>query len=422
VTEGGLRKDVLPNGIRVVSEALPHVRSVAVGIWVETGSRMEPEPRGGISHLIEHLVFKGTETRSAQAIAGTIDSVGGQMDAFTAKEHTCFYVNVLDEHLQLATDLLADILRRPLFADEDIEKEKGVVLQEIKMVEDTPDDLIHDLFAERLWAGHPLGRPILGRWDVVQGFGRGEILSHFQEEYTPGRIIIAAAGNIEHERLVELFARHFEDFSRPMAPRAVAPPGRQPGVHMVHKTLEQVQLVVGFPGLPDGAPDRYALYLLNDVLGGSMSSRLFQEVRERQALAYAVHSGMQSYHDTGLFYVYAGTDAANFARLMKALVKEIRALRKDGIRAEEIRRAKEHLKGNLILSLESSSSRMNRVARQEMRFGEFFSIDEMLAAIDGVRADEVEAMVHRVLDEEQMALMSLGPVDRRNLPRDLLGA
>ena len=413
------RKDLLPNGIRVVTEAMPHVRSVAVGIWVETGSRVEPENRSGISHLIEHLVFKGTASRSAEAIAGAIDSVGGQMDAFTAKEHTCFYVSVLDDHLAFAVDLLTDILMHPLFAASDIEKEKAVVFQEIKMVEDTADDLVHDLFAERVWAGHPLGRPILGRWDVVRDLGRDVILRHFEEEYTPARIVVAAAGHLEHARVVDLFASRFDGFRRQAITRESAPPTMHPGVHVVPKPLEQVQLVVGFPGIAETAPERYALYLLNDVIGGSMSSRLFQEVRERQALAYSVHSGAQSYRDTGLFYIYAGTDAANFAKVVKALMKELRALRKDGVRAEELTRAKEHLKGSLMLSLESTSSRMNRVAKQELRFGSFFSLDEMLGAIDGVRPDEVEALTSRILDEQQLALLTLGPIDRRNLPREL---
>jgi predicted Zn-dependent peptidase len=413
------RKDLLPNGIRVVTEAMPHVRSVAVGIWVETGSRVEPDSRGGISHLIEHLVFKGTAARSAEAIAGAIDSVGGQMDAFTAKEHTCFYVSVLDDHLTLAVDLLTDILMHPLFAPPDIEKEKAVVFQEIKMVEDTADDLVHDLFAERVWAGHPLGRPILGRWEVVRELGRDVILRHFEEEYAPARIVVAAAGHLEHARVVDLFAARFNGFRRQAATRETAPPTMHPGVHVVPKPLEQVQLVVGFPGIPENAPERYALYLLNDVIGGSMSSRLFQEVRERQALAYSVHSGAQSYRDTGLFYIYAGTDAANFAKVVKALVKELRALKKDGIRAEELQRARDHLKGSLMLSLESTSSRMNRVAKQELRFGAFFSLDEMLGAIDHVRPEEVEALTSRILDEQQLALLTLGPIDRRNLPREL---
>jgi len=416
------RKDRLPNGIRIVTEAMPHVRSVAVGIWVETGSRVEPEERGGVSHLIEHLVFKGTNTRSAEEIARAIDSVGGQMDAFTAKEQTCFYVSVLDDHLALAADLLTDILMHPLFAAADIEKEKAVVLQEIKMVEDTADDLVHDLFAEQVWAGHPLGRPILGRWDVVRGLDGAVIRRHFEEEYVPERIVIAAAGHLEHDQVVELFASRFNGFHRPAGAREVAPPRLHAGIHMVHKPLEQVQLVVGFPGSPETAPDRYALYLLNDVLGGSMSSRLFQEVRERQALAYSVHSGLQSYRDTGLFYIYAGTDAASFAKVIKALMKELRSLKKDGVRAEELARSKEHLKGSLMLSLESTSSRMNRLAKQELRFGTFYSLDEMLSSIEAVQPSEVEAMISRTLDEEQLTLLTLGPIDRRNLPRELLNA
>jgi len=267
------RKSALPNGIRLVTETMPHVRSVAVGIWVETGSRLEPEALGGISHLIEHLVFKGTATRSAEEIARAIDSVGGQMDAFTAKEHTCFYVSVLDEHLPLAVSLLTDILRQPLFAPADIEKEKAVVLQEIKMVEDTPDDLIHDLFAEQVWAGHPLGRPILGRWDVVKELDRDTVLGYFEREYVPGRIVVAVAGHAEHERVADLFAAGFEGWGRPAAPHAFVPPTLQAGIHTVQKPLEQVHLVIGLPGVSDTAVDRYPLYLLNDIIGGSMSSR-----------------------------------------------------------------------------------------------------------------------------------------------------
>ncbi|HEV8532845.1 MAG TPA: pitrilysin family protein [Methylomirabilota bacterium] len=414
------RKTVLPGGIRVVTESLAHVRSVAVGIWVETGSRVEPVERGGISHLIEHLVFKGTENRSAEDIARAIDSVGGQLDAFTAKEHTCFYVSVLDEHLELATDLLADVLLRSRFAADDIEREKAVVFQEMKMVEDTPDDLVHDLFAARVWPGHPLGRPILGRREVVEGFDRATIVSHFQEEYTPGRVVVAVAGHVEHDQVVDCFARRFEAFARATPPPPpVETPSLQPGIDMHSRPLEQVQVIMGFPGVSDTDPQRYALYLLNDIVGGSMSSRLFQEVRERQGLVYSVHSGTQQYRDTGILYFYAGTDPANFGKVLKAFVREVRALKKDGVTAEELRRAKDHLKGNLLLSLESSSSRMNRLARQELRFGAFHSIDDMLGEIDGVRPEEVEALIHRVLDEEQMALVTLGPVDRRNLPREM---
>jgi predicted Zn-dependent peptidase len=414
------RKSVLPNGIRVLTERMPHVRSVAVGIWLGTGSRREPDNRGGISHLIEHLVFKGTANRSAETIARTMDSVGGQMDAFTTKEHTCFYVQVLDEHLPLAVDLLTDILLHPLFDSEELEREKSVVLQEIKMVEDTPDDIIHDIFAEQVWVGHPLGRPILGTRDRVNGFSRQAVLDHFAEEYVPPTIIVAVAGNVEHERVVDLFARAFEGFQRTPMDRTDAPPRLSPGVQIVGKTLEQVHVVMGFPGLSHAAPERYALFVLNDIIGGSMSSRLFQEVRERQGLVYSIHSGAQSYLDTGLLYLYAATDASNFSKMLKSILKELRELKKSGITEDELARARDHLKGSLMLGLESTSSRMNRLAKQEMHFATFLSMDAMLAAIAGVRLEEVQALLGQLLDEEHLALTTLGPLDRRNLPRELL--
>ncbi|HLC41026.1 MAG TPA: pitrilysin family protein [Methylomirabilota bacterium] len=414
------RKSVLANQMRVVTERMPHVRSVAVGIWVDTGSRNEPESRGGISHLIEHLVFKGTASRTAEEIAKIVDSVGGQMDAFTAKEHTCFYVSVLDEHLPLAVDLLSDILLHPLFPAEEIEREKSVVLQEIRMVEDTPDDLVHELFTERVWPGHPLGRPILGTRELVQGFSRETILTHFMEEYCPAKVIISVAGNVEHEQVVELFDRPFHKFVRQCVCRDGMPPHLAPQVDLVTKTLEQVHLVVGFPGLPQAEPDRYALFLLNDIVGGSMSSRLFQKVREREGLVYSIYSGAQSYRDTGLLTISAATDSQNFSKVLKLVLKEVRALHKDGITSEELRRAKEHLKGNLMLSLESTTSRMHRLARQELSFGAFFSLDEMLGAIESVREEEVHGLIHRLLDENQMAILALGPMDRRSLPRELL--
>ena len=416
----GYRKGSLPNGIRVVTERMDHVRSVAVGVWVETGSRHEAENRCGMSHLIEHLVFKGTATRSAEQIARTMDSVGGQMDAFTTKEHTCFYVQVLDQHLPLAVDLLTDILLNPLFNADELEREKSVVLQEIKMVEDTPDDVIHDLFAGQIWEGHPLGRPILGSREAVTSYDRQTALSHFTEEYVPPRILISVAGNATHDHVINLFSTGFQGFERGATTRAATPPITRPGVNIVNKTLEQVHLIMGFPGLRHSAPERYALFLLNDVIGGSMSSRLFQEVREREGLVYAIHSGVQAYVDTGTLYVYAATDAQNFSKVLKSTLKVIRELKKTGVTDEELRRAKDHLKGSLMLSLESTSSRMNRLAKHEMHHGTFLSMDAMLAAIDGVRHEEVQTLVTELLDEDRLALTTLGPLDRRNLPRELL--
>jgi predicted Zn-dependent peptidase len=254
---------------------------------------------------------------------------------------------------------------------------------------------------------------------VVAALDRDTILGHFCDEYAPARVTVAVAGNVEHARVVDAFAPRFEGFARPAARHASAAPTLLPGVHLISKPLEQVQVVLGFPGVSDTAPERYALYLLNDIMGGSMSSRLFQEVRERQGLAYAVHSGAQQFHDSGVVYLYAGTEAGNFGKVVKAFLQEVRSLKKDGVTAEELARAKDHLKGNLMLSLESSSSRMNRLARQELRFGTFHSVDEMLGQIGGVRPDEIEALIPRVLDEEQLCLVALGPVDKRTLPREL---
>jgi predicted Zn-dependent peptidase len=406
--EGEYRKTTLPNGIRLVTERIPHVRSVAVGVWVETGSRYEPIGRTGISHFIEHLVFKGTETRSAEEIARDVDSVGGQMDAFTTKEHTCFYVTVLDEHLPLAADLLADILLRPRFDAGDIEREKTVVLQEFGMVEDTPDDVIHDLFAERVWPQHSLGRPILGDRKVVQALDRSTVLTHFRAEYCPTRITIAAAGHVRHERLVELLGTRFLDFQQPPPFRADERPTLATTVDLIERPLEQVHFVLGGRGLEQDAPERYALFLLNTIVGGSMSSRLFQVVREREGLVYSIHSGNSAFRDSGLFYVYAGTEPAHFRRVIDLTLQELRTLRADGVTADELRRAKDHLKGSLMLSLESTGSRMTRIAKQELYFGRAFTLDEILADIERVTLADLGRLAERLLGEP-LSLVALGP-------------
>jgi len=407
--DGEYQKTVLPNGLRLVSEQIPHVRSVAVGVWVDTGSRHEPPGRSGVSHFIEHLVFKGTESRSAEEVAKAVDSVGGQMDAFTTKEHTCFYVTVLDQHLPLAADLLSDILLHPRFAAEDVEREKTVVLQEFRMVEDTPDDLIHDLFAERVWAGHPLGRPILGDKRIIQGFEREAIFGHFREEYCPARITIAAAGRLEHQQLVELLGTRFVEFDRACAARDGGPPALTPRTEVIDKPLEQVHFVLGGPGFRQDAPERYGLYLLNTIVGGSMSSRLFQEVRERQGLVYSIYSGNAAFRDSGLFYICAGTESAHFSRVLDLVLKELRKLKREGITADELARAKEHLKGSLMLSLESTSSRMTRIAKQELYFGHYFTLDEILGAIDQVTVEEITAVIDQLLGRARLSLVALGP-------------
>ena len=316
-----------------------------------------------MSHLIEHLVFKGTATRSAEVIARTMDSVGGQMDAFTTKENTCFYVQVLDEHLPLAVDLLTDILLHPLFDAEELEREKSVVLQEIRMVEDTPDDIIHDLFAAQIWGRHPLARPILGTRELVTGFQRDAIADHFGEEYVPPRIIIAVAGNVTHEQVVDLFSRGFNGYTRPARPRASETVKLSPGVNLVHKALEQVHLVMGFPGLAHAAPERYAMFVLNDVIGGSMSSRLFQEVRERRGLCYSVYAFSSGLIDSGMFTVHAASGPERAHELFAVIRDELVRAAEHGFRPEEISRVKAQLKMGLLAGLESSSARAEQLAR-----------------------------------------------------------
>jgi predicted Zn-dependent peptidase len=406
--QGEYRKTILPNGIRLVTEWIPHVRSVAVGVWVDTGSRHEPADRMGISHFIEHLVFKGTESRSAEDIARTVDSVGGQMDAFTTKEHTCFYVTVLDDHLPLAADLLSDIVLHPRFDGGDLEREKTVVLQEFGMVEDTPDDVIHDLFAERIWPQHPLGRPILGDRKIVQALDRETVLHYFRTEYCPERITIAAAGHVRHEQLVDLLGTRFLTFQQPCPARPAERPILATSLDLIERPLEQVHFVLGGPGLEQDAPERYALFLLNTILGGSMSSRLFQVVREREGLVYSIHSGNAAFRDVGLFYVYAGTEPAHFRRVVDLTLQELRAFRVEGVTADELRRAKDHLKGSLMLSLESTGSRMTRIAKQELYFRRPFTFDEILADIERVTVAEVRALGERLLSSP-LSLVALGP-------------
>jgi len=417
--DGAFQKSVLSNGIRIVTERIPHVRSVAVGVWVDTGSRHEPLPKSGVSHFIEHLVFKGTETRTAEEVAKAVDSVGGQMDAFTTKEHTCFYVTVLDQHLPLAADLLSDILLHPLFAPDDIDRERSVVLQEFRMVEDTPDDLIHDLFAERVWAGHPLGRPILGDKKIIRNLGRDTILDYFRSEYCPARITVAAAGRLEHDQLADLLSKHFQDFQRSAETRnGTGPPDLIPRIDLIDKQLEQVHFVLGGPGLRQVASERYVLYLLNTIIGGSMSSRLFQEVRERQGLVYSIYSGNAAFRDCGLFYIYAATEPDHFPKVLELVLGELRKLRRQGVTPDELGRAKEHLKGSLMLSLESTSSRMTRIAKQELYFGHYFTLDEIIAAIDRVTAEEVEAVIATLLGRAPLSLVALGPAGGRPVTPD----
>ena len=409
----------LANGVRVITEVMPHVRSVSVGIWVGSGSRRETGEQNGISHFIEHMLFKGTTSRSAEDIARSVDSIGGNLDAFTAKELVCFNTKVLDEHLPLAFDVLADLVLHPLFREEDIEKERGVILEEIKMEEDSPDYLVHEIFSSNFWQGHALGKPILGTPQTVRRFDSPMVRDFYQGVYAPANLLVTAAGNLTHERMADLVRQHFES----MAPGAGAPPDPVPGTHARialrnKKSLEQAHLCLGVPSYPLPHQDRFACYVLNTLLGGGMSSRLFQNIRERQGLAYAVFSDLSPYRDTGCLSIYAGTSVESARKVVDSILKEFHLLKEELVTPEELRRAKDHLKGSLMLSLESTSSRMSNLARQEMYFKRFFSLDELVESIEAVTDEEVRRIARTFFDTKQIALTVLGNLENFKISRE----
>ena len=416
-----IQRAELPNGVVIVTEKMPHVRSVSVGIWLATGSRAESPDRNGIAHFIEHMVFKGTRKRTAEQIAQSVDSVGGMLDAFTAKEMTCFSAKVLDEHLPVAVDVLSDLVLHPRFDPEDIAKEKQVVLEEIKMEEDNPEYLIHELFTQNFWRGHPLGRPILGTPETVSQFSQDAAFESFGEWYAPNRVVVTAAGNLEHGRLVDLVATEFDGAARSSAPVKPKPPENQATIEQRDKKeLEQVHIVLGVPSYPLAHERRYAASLLNVILGGGMSSRLFQNIRERQGLAYAIESDLSPYTDSGVLSVYAGTSRESAAQLIRSVSDEFRSVRNDGVSAEELRRAKDHLKGSMMLSLESTSSRMSNLARQTMYLHRFISLDEMLSSIEKVTREEVHAIARDFFEPSRITLTVLGSLNGFRASRDLL--
>jgi predicted Zn-dependent peptidase len=390
-------KQVFPNGLTLVTERMPHVRSVAIGVWVKSGSRHERAEQTGLSHFIEHMVFKGTKHRSAEAIASEVDSIGGHMDAFTAKEYAAFHLKVLDEHVPLAVDILGDIVLHPLFDAKEMAKEKKVIFEEMRMVEDTPDDLVMELFTQAFWPDHPLGRPILGTRKSVSGFEREELAAFFRSVYQPRNIVIAAAGHLEHETVSALVGQRFAGLeARRAAPKVRPPRHRARIVTRQKRELEQVHLCLGTPAYHQAHQDRYGSYILNTVLGGSMSSRLFQNVREKRGLVYSISSGVASYSDAGSLTIYAGTSLDSVDEVVRLSVEEIRRLKGERIPEDELRRAKDHLKGSLMLSLENTGSRMNYVARQEIYFGRQVGLEETLASIEAVGADDVQRIAHEI--------------------------
>lgn len=417
--ERDIRTTTLPNGIKVITEAMPHVRSVSVGVWIGTGSRREPSEQNGISHFIEHMLFKGTSKRTAEDIARSVDSLGGNLDAFTAKEMVCYNTKVLDEHLPVAMDVLSDLVLNPLFNAEDIEKEKGVILEEIKMDADNPDYLVHEIFSGNFWKDHSLGRPILGTRDTVRQLNQQTIRDYYSQVYTPENMLVTAAGNLTHDRLVGIVAERFQDVKQAGPVPVSEPPATHARIALrSKKELEQVHVCLGVPCYSIAHDDRFTCYLLNTVLGGGMSSRLFQNIRERQGLAYSVFSELNPYSDTGCLAVYAGTSLESVRLVVECVLKEFSELKQSPVPAEELRRAKDHLKGSLMLGLESTSSRMSNLARQEMHFRRFFSLDELVESIEAVTADGVQRVAQDFFDPRHVGLTILGNLDGFKLVRE----
>lgn len=409
----------LPNGIRVITEVMPHVRSVSIGIWIGSGSRGETPEQNGISHFIEHMVFKGTKHRSAEEIARSVDSIGGGLDAFTSKELVSYNTKVLDEHTPIAFDVLSDLVLNPLFREEDIEKEKGVILEEIKMEVDNPEYLIHEIFSSNFWRDHPLGKPILGTRDTVRKFDRDMLSGYFRLNYSPSNILITAAGHLDHANLVRLTEERFSSLAPMPDLSPVHPP--KPHARMVFRnkaSLEQVHVYLGVPAYALPHESRFICYVLNTVLGGGMSSRLFQNIREKQGLAYSVYSELSMYRDAGCLAICAGTSVESARKVVLSIMQELRQMRDEQVSAEELRRAKDHLKGSFMLGLESTSSRMGNLARQEMYFGRFFSLDEMLESIESVTAEQVQHVAQEFFEPDRVALTMLGRLDGFKMTRE----
>ena len=392
-----IQKYTCNNGLRIVLEEIPTVRSVAIGIWIGTGSRNENEKNNGISHFLEHMFFKGTEKRTSQEIAEAFDSIGGQVNAFTSKEYTCYYAKVLDNHAPYALEVLSDMFFHSRFDPEEVEKEKKVVLEEIKMYEDTPDDIVHDLLNKAIFENHPLGYPILGTEETLESFTQDTLREYMERTYTPENVVISIAGNVKDSFISEV-EKYFGSYERKSQISTKADPTFHKNSIVRRKETEQAHLCLGFEGIPIGDRFIYPLIVANNILGGSMSSRLFQDVREKRGLAYSIFSYHTSYEDTGTVTIYGGTGANQLEDLFSTIWKTIDVLKENGITEKELKNSKEQLKGNLMLSLESTNSRMSRNGKNELILKEHKSLDEMVQLIDAVTKDEVNDIFQRIFN------------------------
>jgi predicted Zn-dependent peptidase len=416
-----IRKTVLPNGLLVLTESMPQVRSVSMGAWIGTGSRDELAELNGMSHFVEHMVFKGTTTRTAQQIAREVDTIGGNLDAFTGKEMVCFNIKVLDENVPPALDVLADLVLHPTFTPAELAREQGVILEEIKMDEDNPDSLVHEIFTQNFWKNHALGRPILGTEKTVSSFDQRTVFDFYAGCFTPRNMVFSAAGHLDHDAFVEQVEKGFGSLaasSGDVLPKQEGPVATSHVTLKRKKSLEQVQMCLGVPAPPMNAKNRYGVYLLNTMLGGGMSSRLFQAIRENQGLAYSIYSEMSPFRDTGSLCVYAGTSVDKTEKLLQLTLQELRRLKEEIVPESELKSAKDQLKSNIVLGLESSGSRMANLARQQVYFGRFFGVEEITSEIEAVTTADIQRLAQELFRPEAMALTLLGNLGKMKIERE----
>lgn len=414
------QKELLKNGIRIVTEKIPYVNSVSIGVWIKVGSRYESIENNGISHFIEHMLFKGTKSRSAKDIANSIDKLGGQLNAFTSKECTCFYAKVLDSHFDVALDVLADMFFNSIFSKEEIDKERGVVLEEIGMYEDSPEDLVHDLLSQTVWSGNPLGMSILGTEKSLDKLSRERIVDYFYENYIPKNIVISLVGNFEEKDAIKKIKDYFEKSEhRDANPSQIIVPSFEPEYMLRNRVTEQAHLCMGFKGVDIKSEAFYPMLILNNVFGGAMSSRLFQKIREDKGLAYSVFSYPSSFEDCGLFSIYAGSKPDNLKNVAELIMEEIRTIKEAGITEEELYDSKEQLKGSYILGLESTSGRMISIGKSELLLERIYSPTEIIEKIDQVDMDSVTSIISHIFDMENMGAAVIGSMKKNTNIRNL---
>jgi predicted Zn-dependent peptidase len=404
------RKTSLPNGITIVTESIPYFPTISMGLWLKTGGRHENELNNGISHFIEHMLFKGTSKRTAFDIAKDMDAVGGTINAFTGKEYTCFYARTLRKDMDLAFDILSDMHKHSLFSDDEIEKEKYVIMQEVKMIEDNPEEYIYDMFNASYFMGHPLGLPILGKEENIERFTRDALIEHLETYYSTDNLIITATGRINHDVFVEKVEKLFCDAKKSdVQQMSMIEPVPYKNTNIYERDLEHMYLCIGTKGVSQIDKRRYALYVLNAIMGGSMSSHLFQEVREKRGLVYNIYSYVNCYHDTGTFGISTSTSRESFKEVLTLIKEEIGRIRDNGITENELAFSKEHIKGNLFISLESSEARMGRLAKNEIYFGEYIPLKETIREIDSIKKSEVDRIAKEIFEDSQ------------NIPLTILG-